>query len=126
MPDPDCAECKDRISGIVNFVTGNLRPVKSDVDEGLSGWYKENSRVYVASDHACWTDPDLIRKVNKRRFGNVIRSPARGLTKMMHEHAQEVQEWILERVTSAGSGDTTEEEEDEDVQHQDGPEGATS
>ncbi|CAG9939480.1 unnamed protein product [Clonostachys rosea f. rosea IK726] len=105
-------DCKDRISGVVNFVTGNLRPVKSDVDERLSPWYKENSRVYVAGNHACWSDPDLTRKVNKRRFGTVIKSDAFGLTKMMERHSKEVQEWISERVRSEDDGQTTEEEED--------------
>ncbi len=106
-------ECKDRISGVVNFVTGNLRPVKSDVDERLSAWYKENSRVYVAADHACWSSPDLSRMVYKRRFGTVVRSPSHGLNKMMQFHAEEAQEWILERTGSGDEGgDTTEEEND--------------
>ncbi|KAF4120950.1 histone deacetylase 6 [Geosmithia morbida] len=105
-------ECKERISGIVNFVTGNLRPVKSDIDERLSAWYKDNSRVYVAGDHACWSDPDLMRKVNKRRFGSVVRSPAHGLNRMMRTHAAEAHEWILERVTDHSSGETTEEDDD--------------
>ncbi|KOS18449.1 Histone deacetylase clr3 [Escovopsis weberi] len=104
-------ECREKIAGIVNFVTGNLRPVKSDIDNGLSSWYKDNSRVYVASDHACWSDPDLTRKVHKRRFGTVVRSSKCGLNNMMQEHAGEAQQWILDRVTtSRGAGDTTEED----------------
>ncbi|KYK54228.1 Histone deacetylase superfamily [Drechmeria coniospora] len=103
-------DCKDRISGVVNFVTGNLRPVKSDVDTELSSWYKENSQVYVAGDHACWTDHELTRKVHKRRFGTVIRSDMLGLNNMMNEHAEEAQEWIMARVASVSRGDTTEEE----------------
>jgi len=93
----------------VNFVTGNLRPVKSDVDADLSSWYKEHSRVYVAGDHACWTDYDLTRKVQKRRFGTVVRSEMIGLNKMMQAHAEEAQEWMLERIADT-QGDTTEEE----------------
>ncbi|KAL7787084.1 hypothetical protein V8C37DRAFT_390950 [Trichoderma ceciliae] len=103
-------DCKDKISGIVNFVTGNLRPVKSDVDTELSSWYKENSRVYVAGDHACWSDPDLTRKVHKKRFGTVVRSKMFGLNHMMREHSEEAHQWILKRVTSRPKGDTTEEE----------------
>lgn len=103
-------DCKTRISGIVNFVTGNLRPVKSDIDTDLSSWYKENSRVYVAGDHACWSDHDLTRKVNKRRFGTVVRSPMLGLNKMMQAHADEAQQWIQERVLESSDGDTTEDE----------------
>lgn len=98
------------ISGVVNFVTGNLRPVKSDIDTELSLWYKENSRVYVAGNHACWLDPDLTRKVNKRRFGTVVRSEKKDLNQMMQAHAHETWEWISERVTEHDAGDTTEEE----------------
>lgn len=65
--------------------------------------------VYVASDHACWSDPDLTRKVQKRRFGTVIRSPAVGLTSMMETHAEEAQQWILERTSESEHGDSTED-----------------
>jgi histone deacetylase 6 len=92
----------------VNFVTGTLKAVKSDVDEELSTWYKQHSRVYVGSDHACWADEQLTLKVSKRRFGTVIKSPMPGLNKMMHEHAEEVQAWMLSQVTSLG--DTTEDD----------------
>ncbi|KAF7543780.1 hypothetical protein G7Z17_g10470 [Cylindrodendrum hubeiense] len=103
-------DCKSSISGVVNFVTGNLRPVKSDIDTDLSSWYKENSRVYVAGDHACWSDHDLTRKVNKRRFGTVVRSPMFGLNKMMQGHAAEAQEWIMARASENTEGDTTEDD----------------
>ena len=104
-------ECKDRINGVINFVNGALRPVKSDIDTELSSWYRENSRVYVASDHACWSDVDLTRKVHKRRFGSVIKSPANGLNRMMAISAKEVQQWMEERAgEESGAGETTEEE----------------
>ncbi|KAK8094738.1 histone deacetylase A [Apiospora hydei] len=103
--------CKDRISGVINFVTGNLRPVKSSVDEDLSGWYKRNSLVYVADDHACWIDADMAKKVSKKRFGGVKRSSQTGLNKMMHAHAGEVHEWIVERVTSDKAGDDSTDED---------------
>lgn len=109
-----CTDCKSKIAGIVNYVTGNLRPIKSDIDPDLSLWYKENSRVYVAGDHACWSDPDLTKKVQKRRFGTVVRSPKISLNEMMQRHAAEAQQWILSRTSSSASqGDTTEEDEDE-------------
>ena len=95
---------------MVNFVDGNLRPVKSDVDQDLSSWYKDNSQVFVANDHACWADPDLTRKVMKRRFGTVKRSSVNGLTRMMRAHAAEAQQWMLGRVEEAARGDTTEDE----------------
>jgi histone deacetylase 6 len=106
-------DVKSRVSGVVNFVNGSLRPVKSDADQDLSSWYKENSQVYVANDHACWSDPDLTRKVMKRRFGNVIRSHANGLTPMMAEHFTDVRHFIMERVGDGegdAAGDTTEDE----------------
>jgi len=108
------ADVKERISGIVNFVDGSLRPVKSDVDEYLSAWYRENSQVYVANDHACWSDPDLTRKVMKRRFGNAIRSQVNGLTMMMMEHLKDVQQFIMDRVTEAEAEDIGGEYGEED------------
>ncbi|KAI0914628.1 histone deacetylase [Ustulina deusta] len=103
-------ECKDRISGVVNFVTGNLRPVKSETDPDLSTWYKHNSLVFVAGDHACWSDEDLQKKVLKRRFGGVKKSTKTGINCMMEAHGPEVQEWILARLTRHKSGHTTEDE----------------
>lgn len=91
-------------------MTGSLRPVKSDVDLDLSTWYKDSSRIYVANDHACWDDPDLARRINKRRFGSVKRSPATGINAMMRHHADEAQAWILDRVVEEDNGETTEED----------------
>lgn len=73
-------------------------------------WYKEHSRVYVAADHACWESQELTRKVQKRRFGTVIRSDVRGLNRMMKTHAEATQDWIMERLAEHVHGDTTEEE----------------
>jgi histone deacetylase 6 len=73
--------------------------------------------VYVANDHACWSDPDLTRKVMKRRFGNVIRAQVNGLTPMMAEHFRDVQQFVMERVREdeeeeeeGAEGDSTEDE----------------
>jgi histone deacetylase 6 len=104
------ADCKNRIAGVVNFVNGNLRPVKSETDPDLSSWYKRHSLVYVANDHACWGDEELTKKVNKKRFGGVKRSTQKGLNRMMEEHADEVHEWISERMSLGKSGNTTEED----------------
>lgn len=103
-------DCKSRIAGVVNFVTGNLRPVKSETDPDLSSWYRQNSLVYVANDHACWADEDLAKKVGKKRFGRVKRSSQVGLSRMMQEHADEVHEFIANRLTEPASGDTTEDD----------------
>lgn len=103
-------ECKDRISGVVNFVTGNLRPVKSETDPDLSTWYKHNSLVFVTADHACWNDEDLTKKVHKRRFGGVKKSTETALNRMMEVHAEEVQQWVSKRCSRDRSGHTTEED----------------
>ncbi|KAH7173675.1 uncharacterized protein B0J16DRAFT_276226 [Fusarium flagelliforme] len=103
-------DCKSRISGVVNFANGTLRPVKSEFDADLSSWYKDNSRVFIAGDHACWADASLTKKVNKRRFGTVVRSPMIGLNKMMAHHAEEAREWILERLEGPSDADMTTEE----------------
>ncbi|CEI62974.1 Histone deacetylase clr3 [Fusarium venenatum] len=103
-------DCKSRISGVVNFVNGTLRPIKSDIDTDLSSWYKENSRVFIAGDHACWNDANLTKKVHKRRFGSVVRSSMFGLNKMMAYHANEAREWILERLEGGSDADMTTEE----------------
>lgn len=63
--------------------------------------------MYVGADHVCWRDPDLKRRVAKKRFGTVMHSSVTGLSKMMRAHASDVQEWIIER---ADMGDTTEDE----------------
>ncbi|KAI0394583.1 histone deacetylase [Xylariaceae sp. FL0594] len=101
-------ECKDRISGVVNYVTGNLRPVKSETDPELSTWYKRNSLVFVSADHACWSDEELAKKVLKRRFGGVRKSTQTGLQRMMEAHADEVHKWIADRLAQDKSGNTTE------------------
>lgn len=95
---------------MVNFVDGALRPVKSDVDPDLSLWYKHNSRIYVARDHACWYNAEYSRKVQKKRFGTVVRSEEVELNGMMQAHAAEAQAWIMARVADHHHGDTTEED----------------
>lgn len=83
--------------------------MRSDVDESLSHWYRTNSRVFVSNSHACWLDPAHEKKVRKKRFGMVIRSPETSLVGMMRHHTQEVQQYILSR--TAGGGETTEAED---------------
>ncbi|KAL8381002.1 hypothetical protein RB595_005345 [Gaeumannomyces hyphopodioides] len=106
-------DCKSRITGVLSFVTGSLRPVKSDTDPDLSTWYKNNSRIYVGNAHACWQSEDLASKVKKRRFGSVLRSPHDGLNRMMKHHAEEARDWIQGRVAPSPSldGDTTEDDD---------------
>lgn len=75
-------DCKAKIPAILSFVSGSLRPVKSETDVLLSGWYKNNSRIYVSPDHACWFDAALSSKVAKRRFGDVRKGSVKGVGKM--------------------------------------------
>lgn len=84
------------------------------MDESLSTWYRSNSRVYVASDHACWADPKLEAKVKRKRFGTVLRSPEAGLAAMMRRHAAEVQEFIAGRCVLGGGSGTGGESTEED------------
>ena len=107
------ADVKSRVSGVVNFVNGDLRSVRSEIDPDLSAWYKEHSLVYVTGNHACWQNADYARKVGKRRFGTVVRSNRDSLVMMMREHAEQVHEWILRRcedLEEAGTGDTTDDD----------------
>lgn len=98
-------DCKARINGVVNFVNGNLRAVKSDADPDLTQWYKTHSRVYVGSDHACWQTNEFIRKISKRRFGDVVRSPVTGLSSMLKEHKSDACQWILKRLPDASEAE---------------------
>lgn len=52
------------------------------------------------------------KKVRKKRFGTVIRSPEKSLHTMMHRHLPEVQEYIMERAAQGEgeTGETTEED----------------
>jgi hypothetical protein len=43
-----------------------------------------------------------------------VRSDKAELNAMMKRHAQEAQEWMMERMEESSHGETTEEEEDED------------
>ena len=104
-------DIKNRISGVVNFVNGNLRPVKSETDPTLSLWYKEHSLVFVAADHACWSNPDLEKRVRKRRFGTVVRSKKSELAHMMQQHFTEVQEYITKEL-GLDQSDTTDDDKE--------------
>ena len=83
---------------ILSFVTGTLRPVKSETDPHLSPWYKSHSRIYVSPEHSCWTDPESAKKVRKNRFGGVRASEVAGLNAMMATYLNEGTEWVDEMV----------------------------
>jgi histone deacetylase 6 len=97
---------------ILSFVTGTLRPVKSETDPQLSPWYKSHSRIYVSPEHSCWTDPESAKKVRKSRFGGVRASDFTGLNSMLTKHLTEGTQWVEEmvrmRYQELGMGETGE------------------
>ena len=91
-------DARSRIACILSFVTGTLRPVKSETDSQLSPWYKAHSRIYVSPDHSCWTDPDSVKKVRKNRFGGVRQSEVAGLSSMLAYYERQACVWVDEMV----------------------------
>lgn len=117
---------KSRIPGIISFVAGNLRPVKSETDQYLSNWYKSNSQIYVSPDHACWSDEESARKVQRSRFGKVVKADIEvgrgenGVGKMLKRYEEEAGEWVLAKLQqwealNLGQDPDETEDEDEDV-----------
>ena len=91
-------DSRSLIPCILSFVTGTLRPVKSETDPHLSPWYKSHSRIYVSPEHSCWTDPESAKKVRRNRFGGVRASEVAGLNAMMATYLTEGTEWVDDMV----------------------------
>lgn len=106
-------DTKAKVPAILAFLTGTLRPIRSETDIHLSAWYKNNSLIYVSPDHACWSDEESAKKVRKRRFGHVEKSTVTGLRNMLFEYkddglawlASQVAEWEGEGGSEEGSGE---------------------
>ncbi len=98
------ADCKSRIAGVVGFVTGDLHQIKSDVDPELSAWYRTNSRLFIGANHPFFKKDNAAQKLAKRRFGMVKRSSVDGANRMMVEHADDVQQWITNRMAEGQGG----------------------
>jgi histone deacetylase 6 len=79
-------------------VTRSLRPVKSQTDPYLSSWYKDNSLIFVSSDHSCWNDEENAKKVGKNRFGAVEKSEVTGLGNMLKRYEGKAANWVLKKV----------------------------
>ncbi|CZT10489.1 related to histone deacetylase A [Rhynchosporium graminicola] len=93
----------NKVTGILCFVTGTLRPVKSETDPSLSKWYKANTLLYVSPDHACFADEASARRVRKERFGRVVEADivvgkGDGVGKMLRRHESDSQSWIKKQV----------------------------
>ena len=99
-------DSRPRITSIISFVSGSLRPVKYETDSDLSAWYKKNSRIYVAAHHACWENEEYERRVKKSRFGKVVRSGETTVNRMLDLHFVDATKYILE---SVGEADDTDE-----------------
>ncbi|KAL2066696.1 hypothetical protein VTL71DRAFT_2768 [Oculimacula yallundae] len=117
-----------KVPGILCFVTGSLRPVKSETDPNLSKWYKANTLLYVSPDHACWTDEDSARKVRKERFGKVVQAEITvgkgqvtgdGLGKMLRAHQADSQSFIKTQVKQWESYHMEEESDEYDDEYKD-------
>jgi histone deacetylase 6 len=91
-------DSRHHIACILSFVTGTLRPVKSETDPQLSQWYKSQSLIFVSPDHSCFSDAESAKKVRKNRFGGVRQSSVSGLNAMLRHHREEGCEWIEEKV----------------------------
>ncbi|KAI9053957.1 hypothetical protein LZ554_002901 [Drepanopeziza brunnea f. sp. 'monogermtubi'] len=114
---------KDKIAGILSFVTGALRPVKSETDPMLSRWYQGNSLIYVSPGHACWYDEDSLKKIKKHRFGKVEKADivlsqgdvdGTGLAKMLMRHQADAKKFIMMSVRNWVEEKDEQEDTDED------------
>lgn len=54
---------------------------------------KQNSRVFVSSEHACWDRPKLHKK-----FGTLIKSSESGLHDVLMVSKQPATSWLKDRV----------------------------
>ncbi|KAF4625043.1 hypothetical protein G7Y89_g13124 [Cudoniella acicularis] len=111
-------EVKHRIPCVLSFVTGSLRPVKSETDPQLSSWYKQHSLIYVSSDHSCWNDETNAQRVRKNRFGAVKKAEVNGLGSMLKRYRGDALKWVQEmgkewEARHGGGGDPDETEEEE-------------
>ncbi|KAG9236141.1 hypothetical protein BJ875DRAFT_357559, partial [Amylocarpus encephaloides] len=88
-------DAKDRIPCILAYVTGTLRPVRSETDASLRSWYRKHSLLYVNPDHSCWTDEYNRNKVAKYKYGNVQKSVASGLGNMLQHYEDSSTKWVL-------------------------------
>lgn len=91
-------DVKSRVPGVLSFVTGSLRPIRSETDPFLSSWYKAHSKIFVSEDHSCWNDEDNSRKVRKNRFGAVEKSEVTGLGNMLKRYESKAGSWVLGKV----------------------------
>lgn len=107
------ADTKKKVSAILSFVNGTLRPVKSETDIYLAQWYREHSRIYVDDMHPCWESEAETHRAMRSRYGRVIRSDQAGVAKMMSKHQKEALEWVSSMCGEGSSEGDGEEGESE-------------
>ncbi|EXJ55243.1 histone deacetylase 6/10 [Cladophialophora yegresii CBS 114405] len=119
------------LSGVVVFSsTQPIRPVTSGTNHWVTGWYRENSLVYVSEKHSLWKKEKEKQggKVFSKRYGRLVKSPAEVLNGMMLLHREEVVRWMTERIEQRreAMGSSEEEgEDDDDNEEDDGEEDST-
>ncbi|KAI5298779.1 Histone deacetylase hda1, partial [Ascosphaera atra] len=84
-----------KVTGVISFVADNhVRSVASHTNAWLSKWYKDNSMVFVCSEHNMWKGQHKISK----RHGKVYQSPKSNLNEMLEYHKHQVFDFIQDRI----------------------------
>lgn len=103
------------LSGVVGFIATNpVRPVKNNGNPWVSGWYRENSLVFVSNNHGLWKKEGKVSK----RYGRLEGSEGACLNEMMKLEERKVWEWLGQKLGADLLGQVKEEETDEDEVHQ--------
>ncbi|RKF63027.1 Histone deacetylase clr3 [Erysiphe neolycopersici] len=67
-------DCCHIITGVVCFVSGSLKPVRSEIDLKLAAWYRNNSLIYINETHPVWSNDESVKLVHKMRYGDVFKT----------------------------------------------------
>ncbi|SZF03334.1 unnamed protein product [Blumeria hordei] len=112
--------CRRMVTSVLCFVSGSLRPVSSETDPGLSTWYRSHSRLYVGETHTVWNHEDIVRRIQKMRFGSVIKAiGCSSVDSMLKLYLSEATNFINDKIAAwedlnlsyLGDPDETEDEE---------------
>lgn len=83
------------VTGIINFINGDLLPASDQVIYDKPKWYRQNTLNFVSHNHLAWS---IDKKKSTKRYGNLVQSPARGLNDMLMAHKEQVQGYINSRL----------------------------
>lgn len=99
------------LSGVVGFVaTHPVRPVKNNGNPWVSGWYRENSLVFVSNTNGLWKKEGKVSK----RYGRLEGSEGTCLNEMMMLEERKVWEWIGLKLGADLLGQVKEEDDTDD------------